>query len=522
MPNNLVSFNTKQDLLQKMAELAKENSILKIISNNDQIISFVCENNQCEAIINGVYNSNCGKYFISRCNTNHKCSLNSEVVYKCILNYININHTMSISELTTKLMEMNYAVGYFEAYAFHTFNYYFNSNLTNINVSDIFGNVEFLIKNCIKTFEKEFNKKNTSNLICTRTEDNYFYMTNKSFNIFRPVREIKVYDMPFFTLILGISFDANDDAVIASIYIEHKKNSQTKNKHESISNFIKNERKFLTTTLFDDFQKSDNGSITYLVEYDASVIESLMKLNVNFFIKSRSIVNFIDTQTEFNSEIDILDIFLYLNYDTKREDIKYFLNETFKGINLNIKNYIRYNNENNLYFLNNKAQTEFDFINEDMCQMDMFDFLNLLLWHMKEDLECRQGEYDENVLSENAMEIIQYNASMNIQNRILDESESTKENVNNDNSEINRIKTCECSKYTEFGVPCVHMLNDFSINTGNEQEKLEVSDICLYSNKYYHKHQIKNVQGADSLIPMGPGMYRKLRFKIKEMTKKST
>ena len=488
------TFNSKQEMVNKMTEIAKEHSILKVLTCDEYLTSFVCENNQCEAIINGVKNNSTNKYQITRICTNHKCSLNRETISKCIYSFIGSRMNLSIRELVCRLMSINYSVGYFEVYAFYTFienNAIKNSGNSNTNgtfmLSDIFTDIDFIMKNCIKEYEKEFKIVNPS--FTVTTGETYFYSRNPDYVKLRPVTEIKIYDLTYYTLVLGVMFCPNDEPIITSFLLNHKVPG---NDREHSKNALR---------FFIDCDRSDN--MIYLTDFKVEVINELQNAKVDFFIKSRSLATFLEVSDRDEPEIiDACDYFLMLNYN-----VKTFCADPTKLINLQSKHFLRYHSNRKLWSLNNTKVTDFEFINEDMSQMDYFDFLNLLIWHISEDLESRQFDYDDILLSEGALELINMN--------------------NSENSIEGDEIQCSCDKYKEFELPCKHFNVEKHSKTNmlrREQETVENGmrnkiDPCFYASKYYHRHQLKNVKRIAPLIEMGPGMYRNLKVKIKMISK---
>ncbi|ORD93746.1 hypothetical protein ECANGB1_1609 [Enterospora canceri] len=488
---NGYSYITKNEMFNKMTEIAKDNSILRVIVNNERMVSFVCENNQCEAIINGVFNTFTGKYQIIRLNLNHKCSMNTEVVAKCIFNYLSnvggyrtkMNNNMTIGELTNRLMGLNYSVGYFETYSFVQYRKNNESPGSLLNTTEIFGNVDFLVKNCLKEFDREFRAANPS--FTSALGDDFYYFNNNEFSKYlRPVREIKPFLFSQYALILGIAFCPNDEPIIASVLLMQKKEMDSeKVKEKALNKFIQIEK---------------SQKVLFLTEFDPVEIEALEKSQVEYLIKSHSLINFLD-ETDLD-EIDPLDYFLLLNYP----NIKDICADSRKLINLDPKHFLRFKSRENTFFLNNTRCSDFEFLCDEMALLDFFDFLNLLIWHIKEDHLERESEYSDQILSDNVLEIVHNNQ---LQNAIGD------------------CDGFECTKYKETGIPCVHFFNSKAAQNENVENApvdlpLYRTDPHLYASKYYHRNQLKNVSNIETIIKMGPAMYRNLKYKIKMIGKK--
>ncbi|KAL6121196.1 hypothetical protein NUSPORA_01921 [Nucleospora cyclopteri] len=497
-------YQSKNEMYSKMTEIAKENSILRVIVNNDNLVSFVCENTQCEAIINGVYNCYTHKYQIIRLNLCHKCSHSTEVVTKSIFNYIFKRSHLSVCDLTKRLMAMNYPVGFLETFAFlqHIKS---KGNLTSPSLSELepLLTSDFLFKNCVKEYERIFKLGNPH--FFTTSGDNFFYFNNGDFlKTLRPVREIVVFNTSSGFLITGVMFCPNEEPIISSV-LAFKGLSREK----AIEKFISSEKDALQA----DCSPAAENCI-FMVGFDPLLIQKMHGSNLDFFIKTRSLVMFLDSTDV--DRLSPIDYFTIINYRTK------LCVNSQNLIDISPKHFLRYKSPKNLFFLNNSRIVDFDFITDDLLHMDFFDLLNLLQWHMKHDLLEREAEYSDILLSDSANEIVAQNQLRARQ-------------LSNDNSyqftaEITREGGCSCSKYREFKIPCVHFF--IGQNEAQEQhrnkENLKLKDPAkinlkktismdplLYASKYYQRYQLKNIRNIELMIKMGPAMYRNLRYKIK-------
>lgn len=485
--NPAYTFNTKQEMYTKMLEMATENGICRVIVNMDKLVCVACENNHCEAIINGVYNNATGKYQIVRANLYHKCTSNLEMTTKCIYNYISKRTTLSTSNLMCRLSGMNYTIGFFEVYAFILFAQ--NNQLTTFTVSDIFSNIDFLIKTCISKYATEFERINPEFYV-SKGEQWIYFDNVKCLQVLRPVREIKTYVFQHYILIIGVMFCPNDEPLISSVYLEIN-NSTSTLKNDALGRFIQEESKATSSIPF-----------VYLTEFNCDVIKILDLFQKDFFIKTRSLIQILPKIDR--KQLEPIDYFLMLNYPVDDRQI-----ELENLLNLPSDRFLRYCCKYNLWFLNNTKSVEFDFICDETCQLDYFDFHITLSCYIKWDIKSRMPEYDESILADTPLELLienQINAhlSKNTSNHTVDSS------------------GCTCSKYKEFGIPCKHFFeanaSDFqSENIANTTNISFPRDPVLFASKYFQKYQLNNIPIITPLVQMNPFLFKNLKNKTKTM-----
>lgn len=485
--NPAYTFNTKQEMYAKILEMATENGICRVIVNMDKLVGVACENNHCEAIINGVYNNATGNYQIVRANLYHKCSNNVEMTTKCIYNYVSRRTSLSTFSLMCRLAGMNYTIGFFEVHAFVLFAQ--SNQLATFTLSDIFSNIDFLIKTCIKKYSSEFERLNPDFYV-SKGEQWIYFDNVQCLQVLRPVREIKQYVFQHYILILGVMFCPNDEPLISSVYLEV--NTSTSTSKNALVRFLQEETKATSAIPF-----------VYLIEFDRDVIKILDLFQKDFFIKTRSLALILSKMDRIQP--DPVDHFLMLNYPINDRQM-----ELENLINLPPNRFLRYCCKYNLWFLNNARPVEFDFICDEMCQLDYFDFHITLSCYIKWDIKSRIPEYDESIMAEAPLEVMLGNQSKaylskNTSKHVVDSS------------------GCTCLKYREFGIPCEHF---FETKTSSYQPENIVNtsatisfpkDPVLFSSKYFQRYQLNNIPVITPLVQMNPFLFKNLKNKTKTM-----
>ncbi len=544
-------FDTRENLKRTMYEMSKTLLITRLCCSCDKMIAFTCENPICDAYLGGVWNESLKCYQITNIVRFHRCNLNMDVQVNCILNFIaNSPSNNNIGKITSSLLINNYSVGFYEVFCLYQTrllypNYPFGSSDGSGNVGDGSGEGE-LKKYCMERFCKEFLELNPQ---CTTsiTPSSFFYHITNANDIFRPVRTIKIIETSFGHMICGCHFCHKELPVVTSTLF-----TQGVSKEESLDLFLKNSLR-------------EDPDLTFLIPFDEFLI-SRFKSNqfTNFFISTRSLIHYLCKK---DPKYDPVTLFNTINYGKGKN-----IGDISLHIPCSMNNWIRMeqnsvnayddDNNNNLdacdnnnleadaddnnntnshntttshhrhntttsnhshnniihaYFLNNIFLSEIDFISEQLLYLDFFDCINLFLYLFNIDLEGRKPVYSEEFLSSKANEII----SANLQNC---------EGAGSGDYDLKEGR-CDCLKFQEFQIPCVHAINGLILNKGGIEEKentsntttnkntngssIEISDPCFYVSKHYQRFQIKRIDSVIPPVNIGIGYYKNLSRDVK-------
>lgn len=303
---------------------------------------------------------------------------------------------------------------------------------------------EAVLSEALRTFRAEFMQFNPS----CRCEvgGSMIYISFSFLQYLRNVLELKVYLRKKGCVVYGIGYDPLDKPIIVSFvvsegdvesslafFFEHEPKCYNGNFREvDAMCFLKKTAKRRKLVEEKDMHREismnyiDSASecnetipITYLTEYDEKLIEVLNNLNVNYFVKTRSICKRYDM-----SEVER--VFNVINFSS----------EDRLDVNLDPSRYIV--GDRHLFGINNFSEVDLDFIFYAVYNFNLFDCLISILKLSADNLNERNYKsFGDNV-------------SLKIErNKKMVEKECS-QRVDLENF------WCSCGKYQRFLIPCSH------------------------------------------------------------------
>lgn len=466
-------FPTVNELRQYLMLVLKNNNGFVEVYSQKHAIMLACsnyKNSSCDANIVGIYNIQNQYYEIRRCELIHKCELKSKSKIEEYEikkeKYKNMRCGKIVEEFAAKGM----FIGYSRAYALiKEINSIFENpkEIVPLENKENKGNLgkrqNRLFDDCLRMFEHELRDLNPG--LFTKRGNSEFFLKHSDYQFYlREIVEIKIYKRESGYLIIGFMFDSNNEPVVQSLLIT------TKKKENAISSFLKYNAEEISQRgnrvdkpvpkdKTNRIRDSYNGRFVstkndaklevkirnefYLVELDMTLINVLKSQGINFFVKTRSVIGYLENYTD-ESPLT-LQHFYNCNYGTK------------EYLKLEPKYYLAKEANHSLFGLYNLPPTDPEFISETLLSQPFFICLNSLLCALKNDMKTRQNHF------KNAFDSI----LPNWLNDIMEEYVAHNSTNPTDCCEkityselLNSLSSCqcECGKYQEYLFPCIHIV----------------------------------------------------------------
>ncbi|EPR79753.1 hypothetical protein SLOPH_2473 [Spraguea lophii 42_110] len=410
-------FPSLDQLKKTIHDFCEKNNFCfdEVVDHNSYVV--VCKRKRefgCKAQIQTILKKRERQYVIKRIKLKHKCPPLKESTSEFIKNELqamNINQNNSrIGELVELLAKKNVRFGYHQIY----------KALTNDN--------EDGYENCNKKWVEEFLQINPN---CNAFSNQYSIFVTFPYilSLTRKVIEIKIKENKNHTLIYAIAYDPADNPVIYSFSI----NATT----------LENSLQFF----FDSMRENNNlyNEVTFIVEYEDTLISLLEKMKINYFIKIRSICKKL-----FNgSKEEVERIWNYCNLD-----VEYNMDLKVPAIRCRIPVI-----GDTLFNIQNFSEIDLDLLYHTTNGYEYYDCINAIIKIISDtikkqitNLEDNQG--NKNRYSENVTYRLEKNISLsknatNITNtEVIMDNEKYSVDFNNG--------SCSCGMYQYLKIPCYH------------------------------------------------------------------
>ncbi|ELA41953.1 uncharacterized protein VICG_00970 [Vittaforma corneae ATCC 50505] len=528
------TFVHRGDLVNEMNRLGALYDIKEEFMDAQNVFVLCCSNKseRCEARIIGLYSQKDKLYHIRKLDSIHSCSKNTK-------RELALQHELSkyrnSYKRTGELVECLYGkfkAGYFDVfkanikcnqgYETHTasrFEFFekennMNNSIINTNIVNsqgnavINGNISadalFIKENqmfeydscrdsvisqktddskheCICALREELMMLNP-HITCEFSRNNFFFKHTQMSRFLRKTCEIGILPRINGTIIFGFLFDPNDDHIIQSVLVSEE------SKLKALEIFLEYDRQHSENTNDDarnsstEFKNgSDESSATakllYIVDMDFDVVEYLSSKNHPFFIKSRSVFQYLQDPKE--DDQNLQNYFNEINYGEK------------EFLELDKATYLKKFCPVNLYNLNNAHYPDFEYITPYILSLSFVDCITSLIWLISEDIKNRKTIVGEDCASRISESIA----------GIFEEYNDVEPTVD---CEVNLSEgTCECGKYQEFLFPCIHAYKKikeigkdpilYTSNIYNKENLLKIKDIIPVVNVKIHPFKPKAV-----------------------------
>lgn len=454
------SFKSRQELLDALTKYISAEKYSYYLKETPKHIKLVCKGKAafyCEAQIIAINKKRESLFQIKKIKPQHKCP----AIYHSNKSYLNdeigkVKDFNSIQELIDKLPSK---ISYLTAWKIlngreeNTYKYKsmdpddIRSEMIDNNQdfyldddSDCYDEPPELCTEVLTTLKKEFKEKNPeahcfiSGLIKSDDEENkendkreakrlktqksvdynssdasFYIAFPNTLKLLRNILDLKIYLRKKGCVIYGIGYDPHDKPIVVSALISEMDVS------ESLEVFFNFENEML---------KKIANEIFYFCEYEPVLIAKLQVLNVNFFIKSRSICKKIGKD-------DLEKTFKALNYGK----------EPLAQLNtIDPKRYLVLLNPP-LYGINNFGEVDVEFIFYSIYNTIYIDCIIAIIKFVSD-------YYNEIIQKSNELRFgnnINYRLERNI-----------KQKINDDHTvDLNKM-TCTCGRFQTFLIPCIH------------------------------------------------------------------
>lgn len=523
------TFVHRGDLVNEINRLGALYDIKDEFIDTQSIFVLCCsnKNEKCEARVIGMYSQKDKLYRIKKLESIHSCS-------KSTKRELSLQHELSKYQNTCKrigeLVECLYGkfrAGYFDVfktnikcsqgYETHSasrFEFFEKENSKNSNIVSPHGNAAasssvgadtlFIKENqmleydscrdsvisqktddskyeCLRTLKEELVMLNP-HISCEFSRNNFFFKHRQMAEVLRKTCELKILPRANGTVILGLLFDPNDDYIIQSVLVSEE------SKVKALEIFLEYDHqhsRHADNAGSDDVElkanSDDKSSIAdkllYIVDMDFDVVDYLSSKGHPFFIKSRSVFQYLQDPKE--DDPSIQNYFNEINYGEK------------EFLELDKAAYLRKFCPANLYNLNNAHYPDFEYITPYVLSLPFVDCITSLVWLVSEDITSRKIIVGEDYNSKIPESVIGLFEEYNDMEPALECETNLDECF------------CECGKYQELLFPCIHAYKKikeagkdpvlYISNIYNKENLLKIKDIVPVVNVKIHPFKPKAV-----------------------------
>ncbi|KAF7682508.1 hypothetical protein TCON_2268 [Astathelohania contejeani] len=523
------TFASKQEVIDAIQSYAAANRFnYQLEDSSDKYYALCCKGKNefnCDAVISASLRKKDGLFVIKKIKLVHKCppeihqtnNLSSIEFLQSEINRATGNKSHRIGEIVSLLSKRNIKVGYFTVW-----------NALHQNIEDITSenqeNTKMIDKTAMALSDllNEFLSINESAVgVSTR---NMFYISFPEYLRFtRNVLEIKIFERKIEHRTMGeviysVVYDAIDTPQIFSFLV-----SERRREGDTFQN-----------TLEEFIQQNSKNTPTqpiYIIEYDRRIINVFQSLNVNFFVKVRSVCK--EFYSKFEDKELVVEVWNMCNSMDKDQYLRRksammkrfnnIENELLNEIFTNEKHFIKCFNQP-LFNVENFCDLEVDVIYSSVYGLTLFDCITSIMKLMADGIKKKEKiEDSESDLRSKFGNNVIYRVErccLLARNCIIVGDSNI---VRDDNIEFHvnlNENICECGKYQMFLIPCVHACA--LIMHHNENPYNYVSTIYLIETRNKMLKEITPVidepvrcASDRSLLRRGPGRPKKVCSKRK-------
>lgn len=479
------TFTHKADLINEVNKLGALYDIKEEAINTPDIFMLSCtnKNERCEAKIVGMYSQNDNLFRIKRIDSIHTCQKNLKKELALQSEIKKINKLLTVEKMMNDCLKIGrivenfyckFKVGYFEMFKaindvdstllINKFTSFDDEKENNpdaafINENKIFDyescrdtvisqKTEDSLTECLYYLKEEFASLNP-HIRCTVNKTSFFFKHMQMGSVLRKNVELKIYPRNIGTIVMGLLFDPSNEHIIQSCLISDE------SKLRALDVFIENDKQCILS----------GNSLFYIVDFDYEVIEFLVSKKIPFFIKSRSVFQYLHESKD--EDPNSLAYFNEINYGDK------------EFLNIDKSLYLRRFCPVNIQNLANAHYPDFEFITPYILSLPLVECITSLIWLISDDLKTRKNINQEDCDSKLPEALIDY------LEELKDIEPLDKCVVDVENCE------CECGRFQENLFPCVHAYHHI---------KSLGKDPSLYVSNIYNKENLMKIEGIVPVI----------------------
>lgn len=495
------TFIHKTDMINEIIKLGTSHDITEESMNTPNIFMLSCtnKNERCEAKIIGMYSQKDNLFHIKRIDSVHTCQKNLKrelafqfeikKIHKALSTEKMMNDCLRIGKIVEKFYN-KFKIGYLEVFkaindidsslVINKFTGFDDNKENNpdalfIDENKIFDyescrdtvisqKTEDSLTECLQYLKEEFMSMN-QHVKCVVNKTSFFFKHMQMSNILRKPVEIKMYTRNEGTIIMGLLFDPSNEHIIQSCLVSDE------SKLRALEVFLENDNSSSKNT-----EGLDDNKPFYIIDFDYEMIEFLNSRKIPFFIKSRSVFQYLHESRD--EDPNSLSYFNEINYGER------------EFLNIEKSLYLKKFCPVNLLNLSSAFYPDFEFITPYILSLPLVDCITSLIWLISDDIKTRKASINQEDYDSKFPE-----ALIDYFEEIKDMEPKIQCKVDLENCE------CECGRFQENLFPCIHayhliksMGKDpllYVSNVYNKENLLKIDDIIPVINIKVHPHRSK-------------------------------
>ncbi|KAI4291517.1 hypothetical protein PAPHI01_0791 [Pancytospora philotis] len=267
------SFASVEEMVGVLQEYGNTCGVTRLLFNTPYICMLVCpeyQRTRCGAMLLGIYNQQNGTYRISRRSIHHSCdgaaadrAAEHEIVEERYAG-------LSLGQIAEAFAMQGIHMGHYQIFK-HQMAAFSRADTENVKNTKDTCSDEALLPVYLERFAAEFRALNAG-WSAQPSAGGMFIKQTQCADTLRGAVELHVEPCKAGTLMLGVVYAGDDLPVVRSLLLTALPKSEA----------------------VDAFLQLDGGSF-YLVDLDMELIDSLKSAHVNFFVKAKSIGDYLET-----------------------------------------------------------------------------------------------------------------------------------------------------------------------------------------------------------------------------------
>jgi len=307
------------------------------------------------------------------------------------------------------------------------------------------------------------------NVRCDFTENRSISIFIENFEFTRNVVEFKSFTRGNGNVVYAFVYDYSDTPLIVGVLSCENEYTQ------SFVDFFKTLKQI---TEGDKENRTKDREFTFIISYDKVLVDALEENNLLYFIKTRSLCQYVFEKTSEKSVV--LSTWQYCNGQNGKFDL-------FK-IN---PSRIKATSNSNMYGIHNFCDPDLDFIYTNIYNTNLFDNLNIILKLMSDNLNSRKKAAEKRRKLKNTKS---QNKNLFVENVHLKVKATELQILSQDYKQMEvdlTKKSCDCGFFQVYLIPCCHAIDLIKKNN---------YDIYEYVDMIYSKDTLKEAKDVSCIV----------------------